>query len=630
MGERYSPQVNAMPNPFSIIPPSATDSQVENIMRGLLGGLTKSLPALASNGDLFEGDVKETTHKVRIASPELMAASFVRTKLGGRLPADIVGMLNLPANERTGNYDLQPNSEGDYPMEGSLFDKVKKGVAKASQLANSSLGQKILGAAKLIPGLGSVVGIAEKGLKLAEKGIKMADKFLPGKMGSIASSAGAKLKGLTSKGADLAKLQAKNSKELAGQKVKAVLANPTTIIPTLVNTFGEKAVSDAILNIVAQEGDLYNDLTKGKIQVSPITLTGDLFTGDHEELEGDDESWMNKLQDILASGAEGIENAATKIKASGAKAYDKLSPKVAAAWESPWGKAAAGGTAVASAALLYYGVSKAMADPKAEKQAADLLKKKKDEADKIAAATRTAKAQGTPLPPPPTFSTSMPVLPPLNPEAGQFPSFTGVPPALVEGKKLGLQPGSMPGESEVTEKFMKIPFMGVSLSEIYDRGASTLSDWTRSLMKVNPLMTGDIPEDALEGDSFNDYFGSNFILHGFPVDHIRVIFTSDIPQLDAEIAMGHLLTSPNLTRSIITAAMSITDHLPVSESISIKDKAGNWRMVSDVSVFSSPKPGRVGMPAIHPRSSAVSLLTKDQPSKGAGSKIEALGDLMDM
>lgn len=616
---RFSPQVKAMPDPFSIISDHMTDDQVENVVRGMMATLVKSLPSVT--GDLLNEGDGEREYKVLLAPPELMAAAFVRTHLGGQVPADIIGSLNMPAHPATGNYVNQPSSEGDYPMEGGLLGKIKSGLKVVTSLAKTPIGSKILGAAKFIPGLGTVASVVDKGLALA-------DKILPNDL-SITGIKG-KAADLVSKGSGVAKslakataAQAKDVKQLATKKVKDVLANPEDILPTLISTFGEKAVSDAILNIIAQEGDLYDDVTSGQVKVSPITL----------ELEGDtgnvkEPSWSDKLLAILQDGAEGIENATAKVKDSGAKAYDKLAPKVSAAWESPWGKAAAGATAVSSAALLYYGVSKAMANSKSEKQAKELLAKKKAEADALAAAERRKKlALGNqPVPTAPSFPTA----PPLFSGNSTLPSFP--PPRLgpvlpPSGTSIGLTPGTLPGETEVSEKFIKIPFMGVSVAELYERGQSLLNDWMKSLMKVNPLLSGDIPEESLQGDAFMDYFGSNFLLHGFPLESVRVIYARDLPVLEAELAQGHSLASPALTRSILSAAIDLTGHRSLVDSYMVKDRRGNWRLVKDNKAFSHPAPSTVKMPRLHPRN-ASNQIKVGSPSIAAASKTAVLGDLL--
>lgn len=87
-----------------------------------------------------------------------------------------------------------------------------------------------------------------------------------------------------------------------------------------------------------------------------------------------------------------------------------------------------------------------------------------------------------------------------------------------------------------------------------------------SLLSVNPsLLTGDLPK--LDYDTF----GAVFLTHGFPMNSINVISDRYYDMYQDELAKGHTISSPALTREVIMAAMRLLDPRANHSDILIRD-----------------------------------------------------------
>lgn len=564
---RYAPHLAALPDVFSIVPPQATRDQADNIVRGLLERISENLTGDVATGDYDDaymdasivGDNgNQSKSTVSLPFPILATVSLVRGPFGGTVPADLVGALNLPGSfDQVGKYVSSPDKPNtmsgdvsyDLPLEGGLFDKLKKvasGAAKVvSAVKNSPLGGLATKVLKVVPGVGSIVS-----------GIEMASQFLPGAGGAAKQTAKAskpllKAAALTAASSALNDAAKKEINKFGDVPAKTILSNPDMLIEALDSTFGPNAVNDAMFQILAAEGDFIDDVMSGTALSGPALST---FTpGLEGAIEGD---WTEQAKSLLQQSVDAFQGMADRTKQAGSSAFSKLDPKVQTFLNNNWGKLAGGTAGVAGTAALYYGVSKYMKEKDAQARLR-VLQAKTAQAEKAAAAQRKSledsrKKRSASAARPQTTPGQSVVLPPIDDTT--LPSM-GVPSSPSDGPSAG----------EVTSGYIKVPFAGTVLSDLAGSGKELFEKWRNSLLSVNPaLLTGDLPRASY------DDFGAIFLLHGFPIGSVNVISRDDLPQLEDELAKGHPLTSPYLTRKIISTAMQLIDPRAAHDAILIK------------------------------------------------------------
>lgn len=562
--QRYSPHLSALPDVFSIIPSAATQDQADNIVRGLMERVANSLTGDIDDDDISsklegDGDQKIT---VNLPVPLLSTVSLVRGPFQGSVPEDLVGILNLPGQftidgkyaQKLVNGPLTGDEDYELPLEGGLFSKLKKvasSVAKvASSVKSSPLGGLAMKALKVVPGVGSIISGVEVASSLLSKGPAQVKASVPAIKTAALGAAGHALTAAANKQMD----------DIGNMKAKDILSNPDLLIQALEKTFGPDAVTDAMFNILAAEGDFIDDVVSGQVASGPA-LTA-YTPGVDEAIAGD---WTDTAKSLLQSTLEGFQAVADKTKAAGSSAYSKLDPRMQEFLNENWGKLAGGAAGVAGTAALYYGTAKYMKEKDAQARL-KVLQAKTAQAEKAAAAQRAsleaarkkrasaAASRKTSAVTPPAPG---PVLPPIDDST--LPSFGTSPSGLSDG----------PSSGQVSASYIKVPFAGTVLSDLAGDGRDLFTKWQESLLKVNPAMlTGDLPRAAY------DDFGAIFLVHGFPVDSVTVIDKNDLPHLESEIAGGHPLTSPYLTKRILVAALALLDPRANHSNLLIKTSSG--------------------------------------------------------
>lgn len=587
---RYSPHLQAIPDVFAIIPSSATQEQADNISRGLLEKIASNLTGDVLSGDfddayqtsgVVEGDegrkLKTYPTIVSLPNPVLAVVSVIRGPLGGSIPEDMVGVLNVPGSiSDDGKYNFAPRQlpfsgdiEYDIPLEGGLFSKLKKVASGAmkvvSAVKNSPIGNIAMKALKVVPGVSSIVAGAE----LAMKALPGAAKLVKG-LGGLGAPAKSIIKStaLSSASAALGAAATREASKFGDLPAKQILSDPDTLIQALDQTFGPQAVNDAIFQILAAEGDFTDDVMSGTVLSGPALSS---FTpGVDDALSGD---WTQTAKNLLASTMESFQAVADKTKSAGSSAYAKLDPRVQTFLNNNWGKLAGGTAGIAGSAALYYGVSKYMKEKDAQAKLR-VLQAKIEQAERAGAAQRASleasrkarAAKPKPMPvnhPVDSFPSGGAALPPMD--TTTLPNFGGGTASPSDGPSMG----------EVSAGYIKVPFGGTVLADLAGAGKDLFTRWQNALLTVNPAMlTGDLPRASY------DDFGAVFMLHGLPLSSINVIYTSDIPQLMKEMEQGHKLTSPYLTKKVISATLRLLDPRADHSGISVKVK-GNFKPWGD-------------------------------------------------
>jgi len=552
----YAPRIPALPDPFALIPSGLPLQQQASVARGMLKRTAASLsgdfefvPSVAAkynSGDFFLGDaptrmLREETRTIHLPIPEFAVISLIRNELGGRVPEELVGILNSTPVTQTGDYiDGDDLLQGD-ALEGGWFSKISSIVSKAapmiSKIANSPIGKMAMKAMKVVPVLGNAMSAVETGMAALD-----AIKGISGGKASKSSNSSGMSDAVMGLAADAAmSLGPKILDSIKGKTTADVMSDVDNLENNLEATYGKEAVNDAIVHVLAVEGDFYDDVASGNLLGAPSLQSGD---------------WMDTAKQYINGSAEALSAMSGKAADAGSKAYGKLSPKVKQAWSTPWGKASIGAAGVAGSALLYLGAAKLLKNR--PKTTVDRVVKAKNEKDAKKAANLVTPG-GSPggfvdpsstriISPPPG---SLPALPPIDTSSG-LPPFGGPP----------SNPGDGPIAVTVTRNFVKVPFAGNSLESIAKDGNDILDEYNRSLMTVNPaFQTGDICDK-----SYAD-FGADFLLHGFPIKLVTLIPADALDLFNKELKSGASITSPSLTRRIIGALMAATsgttDALPL-------------------------------------------------------------------
>lgn len=585
---RYAPHLAALPDIFAIVPPNATREQADNIVRGLLERTANNLVGDLASGDYDDAYVSSSLTgdgtsnsaiTVSLPFPVLAAVSAVRGPLRGSIPEDLVGILNVPGSfTPDGKYSSKPNfnkslsgdADYDIPLEGGLFDKIKKVASSVTKVVSAVKNSPIGGIAtkflKVVPGVSSIMN-----------GIEIASQFLPGAGAAAKSTAAAtkpilKAAALTAASSALSDAAKKEASKFGNIPAKTILDSPDMLIEALDATFGPNAVNDAMFQILAAEGDFVDDVMSGTVLAGPALST--YTPGVEEALAGD---WTDTAKSLLQQSVDSFSGLADKTKQAGSTAFNKLDPKVQSFLNNNWGKLAGGAAGVAGSAALYYGVSKYMKEKDAQAKLR-VLQAKTAQAEKAAIAQRasleaTRKANAS------------------KPKTGKsvgLPSTTPILPPIDDTTLPSMGPSSStadgPSAGEISSNYIKVPFAGTVLSDLAGEGKDLFEKWRNSLLAVNPsLLTGDLPKASY------DDFGAVFLAHGFPVGSVNVIAKEDLDQLDQEISQGHPLTSPYLTKRIISTAMRLIDPRASHSGIMVK-KNGSFVEWTDTAFLLDKSP----------------------------------------
>lgn len=577
--ERYEPVVNAIPDPFTaFIPDGVPREAADAIGRALLTSAARSagsgiIPVTGDDltGDSslssFEGDIDDghatrllgdgavvvAKRRMTLPVPEFAVLAYIRNHLGGRVPSELVGSLNYPAAlSGDAAYDRLHGDDTNNFLEGGLFSSlasmgkkllpvVSSVMSSAAKLGGSSLGKLALKAGKFVPGLGQVINAAE-----------MASSFFDSSDAAGKAAAGSSVSNSMTRALTGVLEKAKR------KTTKKVLEDIPHLESVLDATYGPAALNSAMLHLLAQEGDFYSDILTGNVSGAPA-LTGDTCIGD----------WKEKAASLWDSTSDAFSQMLDNTRKAGSAAYTKLAPKVKSAYDTPWGKASLGAAGLAGTALLYMGASKLMKN-RPERAGKRLTEAKKATAKKVETDQQILDSQthNNVISPNPLASGSA--------SGGPITPFPGLPllPGMPGGSGTVALPSdsaigkALPAAADVTSTFIKVPFTNSVIRLLSDEGAAMLNNWNTSLMRVNPaFLTGDMDDMG-----YSD-LGATFLLHGFPLSSVTIVPKDNFPDYQSHVARKAPVTSPSLTRAIISALLKATDGSPGGPIMMIKTDA---------------------------------------------------------